>query len=240
MMKAHDSWLRWPSYLAWLFFLLVLASVVVVRSGQWKMGLAMYALAGLLSLITLVLFAVVMFLPRWRDDKSDVSRMAIPAVPGAALFVLAMLEGQAPPIHDITTDTQDPPIFEAAEELRGTDSNPLTIKAESIEQQKIAYPDVATLRSPRSYASSYNLALTTARDLGWEITREDPNAGFIEAVDTTAIMQFKDDVIIRVRSNAEGSVVDLRSVSRVGISDLGANAKRILAFASAFSSAAGR
>ncbi|MDP5071027.1 MAG: DUF1499 domain-containing protein [Congregibacter sp.] len=105
-------------------------------------------------------------------------------------------------------------------------------------QQREAYPDLRTLESPRSYTNSYNLALTTARELGWEIVREDPNAGFIEAVDTTAIMRFKDDVVIRVRSNADGSLVDLRSVSRVGVSDLGANAQRIRRFLSSFQTAA--
>ena len=60
------------------------------------------------------------------------------------------------------------------------------------------------------------------------------NAGFIEAVDTTAIMAFKDDIVIRVRSNADGTLVDLRSVSRVGVSDLGTNADRIREFREAF------
>ncbi|CAN0605452.1 unnamed protein product, partial [Ectocarpus sp. 12 AP-2014] len=109
---------------------------------------------------------------------------------------------------------------------------------EVIEAQLAAYPDVKTIISPRSYASSYNLALVTAREMGWEITREDPNAGFIEAVETTRIMNFRDDVVIRVRTNENGSLVDLRSVSRVGISDLGANAARIERFATAFKDAA--
>ena len=73
-----------------------------------------------------------------------------------------------------------------------------------------------------------------ARELGWEIYREDLNAGYIEAVDTTAIMGFKDDIVIRLRTNAEGTLVDLRSVSRVGVGDLGANVSRINAFVEQF------
>ena len=58
--------------------------------------------------------------------------------------------------------------------------------------------------------------------------------GLIEAVDTTAIMAFKDDIVIRLRSDGEGTVIDLRSVSRVGVGDIGANAKRIKGFMQLF------
>lgn len=234
-----SPWIRWPGYLAWVLLALIVISVFMVRSGNWQQGLALYALSGLLSMLLLALFAVLFLLPRLRRQRPATLRRALPAVPGAALLLLAMAAGDAPPIHDITTDTQDPPRFEQAPALRGPDSNPLEIRADVIEQQKAAYPSLDTLRSPYSFTRAYNLALTTARDMGWEITREDPNAGFIEAVATTPIMNFRDDVVIRVRTNEEGSLVDLRSVSRVGRSDLGANAARIRAFLEAFRSAEG-
>jgi uncharacterized protein (DUF1499 family) len=81
---------------------------------------------------------------------------------------------------------------------------------------------------------AFDRAVTVAGELGWEIYHQDRNTGVIEAVDTTAIMAFKDDVVIRLRTNADGTLVDMRSVSRVGISDIGANAKRIRAFQEAF------
>lgn len=229
-----SAWIRWPGYLAWVFLALIAIGVLMTRAGTWKQGLAMYAIAGLLSLIMLLVFAVQSFLPRFREVRGDIFKRAVPAVPGAALLLMALAGPDVPPIHDITTDTDDPPRFEAAVALRGTDSNSLEIKPEFIEQQLAAYPDVKTIISPRSYASTYNLALVTARALGWEITREDPTGGFIEAVETTRIMNFSDDVVIRVRTNEDGSLVDLRSVSRVGLSDLGANAARIQRFAKAF------
>ena len=71
--------------------------------------------------------------------------------------------------------------------------------------------------------------------MGWDIYNQDRNTGVIEAVDTTAIMAFQDDIVIRVRTNAQGTLLDLRSVSRVGVSDIGANAKRIRAFQQRFS-----
>lgn len=233
-----NPWIRWPGYLAWVFLALLAISVLMVRSGEWQQGLALYALSGLLSMLLLAVFAVLFLMPRLRDQRPATLRRALPAVPGSALLLLAMSASGAPPIHDITTDTDDPPRFEKAPALRGPDSNPLEIRAEVIEQQKAAYPDLATLRSPRSFTRSYNQALTTARAMGWDITREDPNAGYIEAVATTPIMNFHDDVVIRVRTNEDGSLVDLRSVSRVGRSDLGANAERIREFLDAFRDAA--
>ena len=233
-----DRWISWPRRLAWIFLAFIPLSVLIVRSGSWKPGLMLYVLAGLLCLMLLAFMATQSLIPRWSSERGAIFRNALPAIPGAVLLLVAMQGRDVPPIHDITTDLQDPPLFEAAPALRGDDTNSLELKPEVMEQQRDAYPDLRTITSPRSYASSYNLALITARDLGWEITREDPNAGFIEAVDTTAIMAFKDDVVIRVRTNAEGSLVDLRSASRVGISDLGANAARIERFTEAFLKAA--
>lgn len=234
---APGGWIRWPGYLAWAFLALLLVSIMVVRGGMWMEGLMGYALSGVLSLLLLVFMAVQSLIPRWREDRRAILVRALPAIPAAALLLMALTGPEVPAIHDISTDTVDPPTYEAAVALRGDNSNPLDIKPDVIEQQLAAYPDVTTIRSQRSYASSYSLALTTAEKLGWEITRQDPNAGYIEAVETTAIMQFKDDIVIRVRTNADGSLVDLRSVSRVGRSDLGANAARILKFAEAFKQA---
>ncbi|MEM1188663.1 MAG: DUF1499 domain-containing protein [Pseudomonadota bacterium] len=233
-MTTSSRWIRWPGFVAWALLLLLGVAVLIVRSGNWELGLGVYAIAGLASLSLLALFAVLFLIPKFNEQRGATLRSALPAVPGAVLLVMAMQGAKLPQIHDITTDTNDPPVFEAAQALRGENSNPIFFDEEVLTQQLEAYPDLAPLRSPRSFASSYNLALRTAQGMGWDITREDSNAGFIEAVATTALMQFKDDVVIRVRTNADGSIVDLRSVSRVGRSDLGANAARIRKFQKAF------
>jgi uncharacterized protein (DUF1499 family) len=126
------------------------------------------------------------------------------------------------------------PLFVTAPEQRGDGTNPLDIKPDSIEAQQQAYPDVQTIRTALSIEAAFDKALAVAAELGWEVYHQDLNAGVIEAVDTTAIMGFKDDVVIRLRTNAEGTLLDLRSVSRVGIGDIGANAKRIRNFRQAF------
>ncbi|WP_439105930.1 DUF1499 domain-containing protein [Congregibacter sp.] len=239
MSENTSAWIRWPSYIAWFFLAVLAISVLVVRTGNWQQGLLLYAISALLSAVVLAFMAVQSLLPRWRGERMVILKRALPALPGAALLLMAMQAGDVPPIHDIGTDLEDPPVFEEVLNLRGDNSNPIDLTEEVVEQQRAAYPDLQTLESPRSYTNSYNRALTTARAMGWEIVREDSNAGFIEAVDTTAIMQFKDDIVIRVQTNAEGSLIDMRSVSRVGVSDLGANAKRIRSFMAAFQAAEG-
>lgn len=225
-----SRWIRWPGYLAWVFLATLVLAVLTVRSGAWQQGLLLYALAALLSLVVLAALGGMSLLPAFSGQRQAIALRALPAIPGTVLLLMALQARDVPPIHDITTDTVDPPTFEQAPSLRGEDSNPLDIKPDVIAQQREAYPQLATLRSERRFPEVYAAARETAAAMGWEITRDDPNAGYIEAVDRTTIMNFADDVVVRVRTGEDGSLVDLRSVSRVGVSDLGANAARIERF----------
>jgi uncharacterized protein (DUF1499 family) len=227
---------RWPGYLAIALVLSLPLSVLTVRSGNWQQGLLLYAIACAASALLLLWFALALLLPRLRTQRASILRFGAATLPGTALLLMAMSASDVPPIHDITTDIADPPRFsETVFEARGKEANDLDIDPDALEQQVDAYPDLKTLVSETSIRETFERSLNIAEDLGWEILRADLNSGMIEAVDTTAIMGFKDDVVIRVSSNAEGTQVDLRSVSRVGVSDLGANAERIRAFRDAFS-----
>jgi uncharacterized protein (DUF1499 family) len=102
-------------------------------------------------------------------------------------------------------------------------------------KQRAAYPDIVPLELPLPVDAVFARALATAKALGWEIVAAEPAAGRIEAVDTTRWLRFKDDVVIRIapRAAATGTTltrVDVRSKSRTGRSDLGANAARIRRF----------
>lgn len=234
-MNAISRAIRWPGYLAVSLLLLIPIAVLMVRSGNWQQGLMLYALACAVSAVLLLWFIVALALPWFREQRSAVLGFGAATLPGAILLALVLTGPDVPAIHDITTDVTDPPRFsKAAVEARGDTSNALDIDGEVIELQVAAYPDLRTLVSETSIRDTFQRSEQIARDLGWEITNADLNGGRIEAVDTTAIMGFKDDVVIRVRSNADGTLVDLRSVSRVGVSDLGANADRIRAFSEAF------
>lgn len=136
-----------------------------------------------------------------------------------------------PPIHDITTDTANPPAFESIAPLREDAPNPLEYPGEeTAEQQRDAYPDIQTLQVDAWPAIAWEHAMAVVRARGWEIAAADQAEGRIEATATTLWFGFKDDVVIRIRGGNDGSSVDVRSKSRVGRSDVGANAARIAAF----------
>lgn len=225
---------NWIGYLALTLFLVLPIAVLTVRSGSWQQGLLLYAIACFGSILLLLLSIVLLLLPRFTPWRTRIAQRALFALPGTLLLLSLLSGGDAPRIHDITTDTADPPTFTMAEQQRGAGANSLVIDQDVIALQQAAYPDLQTLTTSQTIDDAFDRALQVAADLGWEIYHEDRNAGVIEAVDTTAIMAFKDDVVIRVRSNAQGTLVDLRSVSRVGEGDIGANAKRIRAFREAF------
>ena len=158
---------------------------------------------------------------------------ALPPLVVAASLMRSSDDAQAG-IHNISTDTINPPQFVVGVEKRGTTSNPLEYTEQVAEIQRTAFPAVAPIESNLTKDDAFNTALKAAEQLGWDVYAQDADKGHIEAVDTTFWFGFKDDVVIRITSTDKGSRIDLRSVSRVGVSDLGANAKRILAFTDAF------
>jgi uncharacterized protein (DUF1499 family) len=221
---------NWLGLLALTLLVMLPVAVVTVRSGAWQQGLLLYAIGCFGAAILLLLAIVLMLLPRYASWRKALAGRALLAVPGTLLLLSLLAGGDRPRIHDISTDLQDPPVFTAAQQQRGSGSNSLDTAPETRALQAAAYPEVQTLRSALEYQVIFDKAVRVAMELGWEIYRQDRNAGVIEAVDTTAIMGFKDDIVIRVRTGADGSLVDLRSVSRVGLGDLGANARRINSF----------
>ena len=136
-----------------------------------------------------------------------------------------------PPIHDITTDTEDPPAFETILPLRAQAPNPATYGGPSVAaQQREHYPDIAPADYPVGPEAAFDAALAAARDLDWTVVAMDEVGGRIEAIDRTFWFGFADDVVIRIRPTDAGSRIDVRSVSRVGVSDMGTNAARIRTF----------
>lgn len=136
-----------------------------------------------------------------------------------------------PAIHDISTDTNNPPRFVAVLPLRKSAPNTAEYGGPEVAaQQKAGYPDIVPLLLDVPPAAAYERALKTARDAGWAIVAAAPKENRIEATATTLMFGFKDDVVIRITAFERGSRIDVRSVSRLGRGDLGANAKRIRAY----------
>lgn len=225
---------RWTGYLSLAMLLILPVSVLSARTGAWQPGLLLYALAILGSTMLAVLSVIQLLLPRFAPWRNTISLNLLFAFPGTLLLLSLVGGGNSPAIHDITTDTENPPLFVTASQERGSKANPLDIKPDSIARQLEAYPDLQPLQSSLSQDAAFDRSLQVARELQWQVYHEDRANGVIEAMDSTRFMGFKDDVVIRIRAGKGGSVVDLRSVSRVGKGDVGANAKRIRAFLNAF------
>jgi hypothetical protein len=133
-----------------------------------------------------------------------------------------------PKIHDISTDLANPPAFVKILPLRANAPNSAVYGgAEIATAQKAGYPDIQPREVALPVEAAFASALTAAGAMGWEIVNVDAGQGLIEATATTFWFGFKDDVVIRVTPAAAGSRIDMRSVSRVGRSDVGANAARI-------------
>lgn len=133
-----------------------------------------------------------------------------------------------PPIHDITTDIQNPPEFVAMERLRAEAPNPPEYAGEeTAEQQREAYPYIQPLVVSEAVQEVIDEIVMLISERDWKIVSVNREDGRIEATEKLAWFGFKDDVVIRVTETEEGTRVDMRSKSRIGGSDIGINAERI-------------
>ncbi|HAD09265.1 MAG TPA: DUF1499 domain-containing protein [Porticoccaceae bacterium] len=215
---------------------LVILGAVLQRLGWLPFPLAFYIFGlGLLLCALLALFtmgSVFRRLARKQAYRTQLNIGFLTTVPVALVLITVGIDGfKAPPIHDISTDVHDPPRFQFAQAQRRKGDNSLDYGGEELaKQQAKAYPDLKTVYLPGTKEQGLALVRGTVEGLGWKVLGEDIDAGLLEAADTTPLMGFTDDVVIRVRALNDGVLIDLRSVSRVGISDLGANARRIRRF----------
>lgn len=196
--QALFTWLRWGAYVGGAAGVVSIVAAIASARGP-RRSLTM-------ALVGLVLGAVTFGLPAsWRLTANGL-----------------------PPIHDITTDTQDPPQFVAVLPLRANAPNPTEYGgAQVAERQRGAYPDLEPLVVGLPPDQAFDRALETVRDMGWDLVAAEASEGRIEATDTTFWFGFKDDVVIRIRPETNGSRIDVRSLSRVGGGDVGTNATRI-------------
>ncbi|MCC5861851.1 MAG: DUF1499 domain-containing protein [Gammaproteobacteria bacterium] len=186
----------------------VLSLVLGVIGTVWNLRSGSRALAGGSLLATIVGLGLTINLVSW-----FLAAQAVPA------------------IHDISTDTDDPPAFVALLALRAEADNPPEHPGVDVAAlQREAYPDLRSLRLAATPQTVFAASLQVAHELGWEIVAEMPTEGRIEATDTTRYFGFRDDVVIRIEAQNGETVLDIRSKSRVGMSDVGVNAARIRAF----------
>ncbi len=228
------------------YFSLVLALLCVFAAAlsgfghKWdwwhfRVGFAILRWAAYGALAAAGLGAMIVLFAWWRGSVIAIvvaTLAVIVSVSTAAVpWSYLQLARAVPPIHDITTDTTEPPEFVAILPLRAEAPNSSIYGgAEIAKQQRQAYPDLKPTRFSLPPAELLKQTTEVAQSMGWQIIAAVPLEGRLEATDATFWFGFKDDIVVRITPSEGGSRVDVRSVSRVGRSDVGANARRIRTF----------
>lgn len=233
---------RWPQIAGGLaVILLVLAGVLIASAGPayradmvalstsftWlRQGAQLAMAAAVVGLITLVLSGV---LRRWGPALVGAS-VSLAVVALIAMPMQMKQRAQSvPPIHDITTDMSNPPAFTLLAPARREAPNAVDYPgAETASQQEAAYPQLTSVTLNMPLARAMEVAKAIVQKRGWEIAGVTNTT--LEATATTRWFGFKDDVAIRMTQTDTDVLVDMRSASRLGKSDLGTNAERIQAF----------
>jgi uncharacterized protein (DUF1499 family) len=235
----------WARRIASFSLCVTLLSIVVARSGLLEIVpvLATFA-ASLVMAAIAILLALASLVGIWRHGSVGLGASLTAILIGVALLAypsyLGVRAAHLPEIADITTDPIDPPRYETIGRLRSRDANPIAYAGlYAAQQQKAAYPDINPLETDATPQAAYDAAMAVIAKRRWQvINTRAPQAqqpgrtardGYIEAVARTLIMGFRDDVAVRIRADGDGARVDVRSSSRYGRHDFGANAARVRA-----------
>lgn len=240
----------WSRYAIWSrrLALLALPALAMAALGH-RFGLmstpsflSVFGVTSTLAFLALVL-GIIGLIQVWQEDRLGLGD----AIAGALLALLTLSPSIASvpriimraPLHEISTDLTDPPIFEHAAEVRTPDMNPIgPPDADAIRLQREAYPEIGSRRYAAGSDRLFEIAERVARDFGWRIRDElapdfEGQTGRLEAEATTPIFGFVDDIVVRILPDPLGSRLDVRSSSRYGRHDLGTNADRVRAYLAA-------
>ena len=210
------------------------------RLGLWSFrdGFAILTWGAYGGLAGAVLSLLALLWPRAAPGIGRLVPAAMGLVLGLAVFGypawLRHVGNVVPRMHDVTTDTQNPPAFVATLPLRTGAENAVAYEGAALAKlQHQGYPLVKPMILSALPARVFAAALTLVADRGWDLAAAVPAEGHIEATATSFWYRFKDDVVLRVAPEGTGTRVDMRSLSRVGKSDFGVNARRVENFLSA-------
>ena len=243
----------WSRRIAFFSLAATFIAIIIVRSGALDIVPALSTLAGALVLACVaILLAVGAGISIWRNGSAGGRQATTGLLIGLALIAYPLYLGvkarNLPSIYDITTDPIDPPQFDAIARLRPRDANPVTYAGlYTAEQQHNAYADIEPDDTNSSAQEAYDAAMKVIIKRKWRVVDARPpqapppvptprnvaiqaspaRDGIIEAVARTPILGFRDDVVVRIRSTADGARIDVRSASRYGRHDLGSNAARV-------------
>lgn len=237
-----NPWTHRISSFAWWL------ACAVVFAGFTAMTLARFDLIGKLEGFRVFMYAVpiagvaalvgiVALVMNWRTGWPAAGKALAAIILGGGAFAAATIAlapaKSVPPIHDITTDLENLPTFTKLavpeDNLRGVET---VENWQQLHREGYAGLTGIILDMPPAEVIARAEELALAR--GWTIEAVKPEEGRLEAVAYASWIRFEDIVVVRATETGEGKTrVDMRSVSRVGISDVGENAKRIREFLAA-------
>jgi uncharacterized protein (DUF1499 family) len=217
-----------------LMLVLMAAAPLGFRLGWWSATTALTKVVagGLVAGLGAALAAgVALATGGARLGGGEMALLAVIILIGASAVALPLRAKRiaaAAPIRDITSDLADPPAFLAVSAARERDGAGIAYGGERVASiQRQRYGDIGPRHLALPIERAFAAALAAAKEMGWTIVAADAGSARIEASDRTRFFGFTDDVVIRLRAEGQGSRVDIRSASRVGVSDLGKNAQRI-------------
>jgi uncharacterized protein (DUF1499 family) len=229
----------WARRIALFSLAATLLAIVIVRSGMLEIVPALATFAGALSLaVVAILLAIAAGAVIWKEGIDGLGHAVTALLIGLAIIAYPTFLGlrayKLPAIYDITTDPIDPPKFDAIARLRPRDANDIRYAGlYTAELQHAAYSDIEPDATDSTPQEAFDAALAVITKRKWRVVDARPpqpsarRDGIIEAVARTPLLGFRDDVVVRVRATTEGARIDVRSASRYGTHDFGANARRV-------------
>lgn len=243
-----DKLLSRMSLFLWLSLALTALFPLVALGARWDLWgyrTAFSLLSGLsitgAVLLAIVGFALVASINRCNQaaKHSATAAVLILVLPMAYVFSNVYKARSLPVIHDISTDLENPPAFVHASDIRSDAENSLEWQSDTALLQRGAYSDIQPIYLAMSVERAWGVVEQTLVHLPWEVTYHHRDKGIFEATSTSFWFGFVDDIVIRLMADGDKTRVDVRSVSRVGKSDLGKNAQRIRFFRQALIVTAG-
>lgn len=239
---------RWLLWAQWSLLAVIFAAGVLLRLELVRYPLALRIFtSGGLAVLAVSLTSMPVFIWGLVKRRADTRRNAIWAsmlglLPVAApLLTVGGENFDAPRICDITTDTRNPPRYQVVFSLRGEGDHSPEYGGEAVAAQQRGaeiYGDIRPLYLEMSLQQSTELAAQVVEELGWKLVALEPQNGHLEAVARSTWLGLVGDVVVRIRPVNGRLRVDVRSSSRVGTADLGANAKHIRRFLKALAARA--
>lgn len=236
--EAHEA--RWVRRIAVFFLQLLILTAVLHRFFGLNTAATVNLIGvSMVGLALAVLIAVVSLIRIWFGGQTGAANNFAAIIVGLiGLALPAFFLSKAflsPVLNDVQTSPADPLDYTVLSEQRPRDANPLAGQSqEAAQRQAEAYPDIGPIVVDRSAAAVFTVVNEAVNQLGWTVvvneTPGESGIGRIEATDSTMIMGYTDDVVVRVKGNDTSAVVDIRSASRYGTHDFGANADRVRTF----------